>query len=223
MSYLRHLFTVLVVLLFLVPVAIADWDDDFDSYSLGGLHGNGGWVCWENNPAFDAYIVNTLSLSSPNCVEITPTTDIVQEFSETSGQWTATGWNYIPSGSTGCQYYILLNTYSVGGPYDWSLDMEFNSSTGLVSTVEGTASTSIIYDQWVEIKVEINLTTDFQNIYYNGVFLDSFGWSGTGVAEIAALDLFSDGGSSIYWDDCSLIGPGALDQTTWGQIKASVR
>ncbi|MCK4303645.1 MAG: hypothetical protein KAY24_05345 [Candidatus Eisenbacteria sp.] len=225
MNHLHCLFAVFVALLLLVPAAGADWADDFDSYVLGsGLHGQGGWEGWEGDPTWDAYVTDVFSQSAPHSVDITPTSDIVQQFSETSGQWAMTASNYIPSGSTGDQYFILLNTYGAG-IHNWSLDMLFDSSAGMVSTVEGPGTTPIINDQWVEVRVEINLDADTQDIYYNGILLDSLPWAGEGgVTEIAALDLYSNGGSSIYWDDCSLsAAPTPVESTTWGQIKASFR
>ena len=97
--------------------------------------------------------------------------------------------------------------------------MLFDSNVGTVSADEGSAVTTLIFDQWVEVKVEINLDTDTQDVYYNGVFLESLNWSSGGAIAIGCLDLFSPGGTTIYWDDCSLTSVGALEQSTWGQIK----
>ena len=203
----------------------ADWSDNFDSYALGsGLHGQGGWEGWEGNPGADAFVTNLYSQSAPHSVDITPTSDIVHTFSETSGQWVMTAYNYIPSGSAGEQYFILLNTYGVG-VHNWSLDMLFNSTTGIVSTVEGSGTATLIRNRWVEVRVEIDLDANIQNIYYDGTLLDSIPWAGVGgVTDIAALDLFSNGGTSIYWDDISLMGPPTpVEDTSWGAIKGLFR
>ena len=223
MRSLYGLITCLGMLVLFVPAASADWADDFDSYALGsGLHGQGGWAGWDNNPAFDAYTTDVQAYSTPHSAAILPTSDIMHSFSETAGQWTVTGWSYVPSGSTGSQYFILLNTYTHGGPYEWSTQLFFNSATGmLVVENGGTGTTPILNDQWVEVNVEIDLTANTQEIYYNGILIDSLPWMTTGVLEIAALDLFSDGGSTIYWDDLSLIDYTALQRSTWGEIKAS--
>ena len=70
---------------------------------------------------------------------------------------------------------------------------------------------------------EINLDTNVQTLYYNGAVFDTFAWS-TGTMEIAALDLFSNGGSAIFWDDCSLNdGSVAVEPTSWGRIKSSFK
>ena len=223
MKHLVLLLGVTAVLAWLPSPAGADWLEDFDSYALGsGLHGQGGWEGWLGDPTFDAYVTDVYSQSAPHSVDITPTSDIVQPFSETSGQWVMTAFNYIPSGSTGEQYFILLNSYPTTL---WSLQMLFSSATGMVTVVEGTGTTAIINDRWVEVRVEIDLDVDLQNIYYDGVLLDSIPWAGSGgVLEIAALDLFSNAGSSIYWDDISLVGGGTpTEPTTWGSIKSLFR
>lgn len=221
MKNLLHLFVAVVTMVLFVPLASADWQDDFDSYANGsGLHGQGGWECWDNDIAFDAYVTDAQSQSSPHSVSIIPTSDIVQIFSENSGEWIMTASHYIPSSSTGQQYFIMCNTYPALYSEDWSLQLHFDSDAdNMTIEWEGTVVTPIIFDQWVEVKIEIDLNTDTQSIYYNGNFVESVNWSSGGAVAIACLDLFSDGGSTIYWDDCSLVSAGALEQTTWGQIK----
>ena len=218
-------FAALALALCLGSTAQADWADDFDSYAQGsGLHGQGGWEGWLGDPAWDAYVTDAFSQSAPHSVEITPTSDIVQQFAETSGEWIMTGSCYIPSGSFGLQYFILLNTYA--GSQAWSLQIMFDSDAGMLSVAEGTGTTYIVNDQWVEVRVEIDLDSNLQTIYYDGDLLDLIPWVGTGggVQEIGALDLFSNAGSSIYWDDLSLVGAGTpTEKSTWGSIKASYR
>lgn len=214
----------IAALLLLIPAANAEWSDNFDSYALGsGLHGQGGWEGWEGNPAADAYVSDAFAMSTPHSVEITPTSDIVQPFAEAGGQWVLSGYNYIPSGSTGEQYFIVLNTYGVG-VHNWSLQILFDSDAGTVTVAEGTGATAIVNDMWVEVRVEIDLDMNTQDIYYNGMLLDSIPWTSTGAMAIGALDLFSNGGSSIYWDDVSLVGEVTpTNEATWGQIKATFR
>ncbi len=212
----------LAVFAFACPAG-ADWSDNFDSYSTGGLMGQGGWETWESNPAANAYVVTTPHRSAPNSVQITPTTDLVHQFDEASGTWEIKAWQYIPTGAQGDQYFILLNTYTTGGPdYDWSLQMHFNCTTTQFTIEDpGTFVGTILYNQWVEVKVVINLDGGMQSIYYNGTLCETIPWQLTGVNELAALDLYSDGGDNIYYDDLSLVGMGALTPTTWGQIKAN--
>lgn len=221
MKIVNRLLAVCAALLFIVPAASADWSDDFDSYALGsGLIGQGGWEGWEGSPAADAFVTDVQAYSAPHSLECIPTTDIVQEFSEISGEWIMTAYCYIPTASTGLQYFIMLNTYDgVTSTFDWSVQVEFDSDGGTVTDYYSSAVTPIINDQWVQMRVEINLDLNLYDLYYNDTFLASNAWQSTGVNEIAALDIFSNGGSTIFWDDFTLIGVSALEQTTWGHIK----
>ena len=222
MNKITRLMTVCAALLLIVPAASAlDWSDNFDSYALGtGLIGQGGWDGWEGSAAADAFVSDTQSLSAPHSLLSVPTTDIVQEFTETGGDWIMTGYCYIPSGSTGKQYFIMLNTYDGGtSTFDWSVQLEFDSDGGIVTDYYSSSVTALINDSWVQVRAEIHLDINLYDIYYNETFLASNAWQTTGVNEIAALDIFSDGGSDIYWDDLTLIEELALQHTTWGNIK----
>jgi len=56
--------------LFSVARAAAPFEDDFDSYAVGSLDGQGGWGHYANWPQ----VQNTISLSAPNSLEINATT-----------------------------------------------------------------------------------------------------------------------------------------------------
>ncbi len=212
--------TVCAALLLIVPAASADWSDNFDAYALNsGLIGQGGWEGWEGGAAYDAFVTDTQAYTAPHALASIPTTDIVQLIPETSGDWIMTGYCYIPSGSTGKQYFIMLNTYGAG-VHNWSVQLEYDSDGGIVTDYYSSSVTSLINDTWVQVRAEIHLDINVYDLYYNEIFLASNAWQdGSGVNEIAALDIFSDGGSTIYWDDFTLIPENALQHTTWGHIK----
>jgi len=225
MKGFARLLAVCSALLLFVPAANADWSDNFDSYALNsGLDGQGGWAGWEANPAYDAYVTDIQAYSAPHSAGITPTSDIVQEFDGLiTGEWQMNAWHYIPTGSTGMQYYIMLNRYapdSIAGA-NWSIQLEFDTDAGTVTDYYSSASTTMLYDQWVEIQIDILLDQNMCDTYYNGTYLGSWTWhDGTGANAIAAIDLFSDGGSTIYWDDLNLVQTAiTLQHTTWGNIK----
>ena len=191
------------------------WSDDFSSYTLGqfldGDATDGGWNGWDNDPTYGAYVVDTYEHSVPNSVEIVGDSDLVHEYSGyTTGQFTFIAWQYIPSGFVGETAFIMLNTYSVGGDNSWSTQLRFNSDTGFVSSDFDGNELPLGYDQWIEIRVEIDLDADIQDIYYDGDLLVSKSWkdgvTGGGVANIAAVDLFANAASAVYYDSMSLTG-----------------
>lgn len=215
--------SVAVALLALPGITLAmDWSENFDAYPVGPLVPLGDWQYWDCVTNTDARVTDAIALSAPNSAEITPSTDVVQAFTGvTSGQWVISAYNFVPAGSSGEQYFILLNLWDCAGNWDWSLDILFDATAGLVSTVEGTGTTALVYGEWVEVRVEMDFDAGSQSIYYNGGLLDTIAWAGTG---LAALDLFSNGGTSIYWDNLELQGPPtAVESSTWGQIKATFK
>jgi uncharacterized repeat protein (TIGR01451 family) len=190
---------------------LGGWSDNFDSYPTGqNLHGVGGWKGWDNSPAATAFTSAAQALSSPNSVDIVGAADLVHPYTGyTSGAWTYTAWQYIPNTFTGLSYFLLLNTYNDGGPYNWSSQVNFNAATDqVVNDGLSGGALPIVYDQWVEIRVEIDLDADTQDFYYNNQLLYSGTWtgevSGGGAVNIATVDLFANTGTSVFYDDISL-------------------
>jgi hypothetical protein len=191
------------------------WADDFDSYTdgqfLDGDPTDGGWYGWDDDPAFGAFVTSAQALSSPHSVDIVGDTDLVHEYSGyTTGQWTYIAWQYIPEDFVGESAFILLNTYSHGGDKSWSTQLRFNADQGMVISDFDNSELPLILGQWVEIRVEIDLDADIQDIFYDGSLLVSKSWkdgvTGGGVANIAAVDLFANFATSVYYDDISLTG-----------------
>ena len=192
-----------------------DWSDNFDSYPPGSqMHGQGGWKGWFNDPNAGAFLTDTPSLSAPNAVDIVGASDLVHEYSGyTSGLWTYTAWQYVPGSFSGTSYFILLNSYDdAGADMNWSTQVTFDSGSALVSNTGASGGTlPLVTDEWVEIRVEIDLDNDTQTFYYDGQLLYSGTWtdevSGGGALTIEAVDLYANSASSVYYDDLSLIGP----------------
>ncbi|MGH2538358.1 MAG: DUF7507 domain-containing protein [Candidatus Promineifilaceae bacterium] len=204
----------------LVALAAGGWSDDFDSYPTGqDLHGVGGWKGWDNNPAFTAFTSDAQALSAPNSVDIAGPSDLVQEYAGyTTGNWTYTAWQYIPSTMSGLTYFILLNTYNDGGPNNWSVQVNFDAAANLVVNDGASGGTlPLLEDQWVELRVEINLDADTQSFYYGDALLFAGSWtnevSGGGILNINAVDLFANSATSVYYDDMSLAAAGGAPPT----------
>jgi PEP-CTERM motif len=201
--------------------ASAQWSENFDSYTAGtGMNGQGGWTGWGNDAAAAnaAKVSTTFSSSSPNSVRISGTAttpgnycDLVHTYSGyTSGIWSFSAMQYIPSESTsGTTYFILNNAYVNGGDgTHWAGETSFNLGAGtLVDDLnQNSATPRIVRDQWVELRFDINLDANTVNMYYNGTQYSSRTWAvdaGSPVA-IAAVDLYSDVSQNVYYDNISL-------------------
>ncbi len=196
------------------------WSDNFDSYTTGqfldGGPDDGGWKGWDDNPSNGAYVDDEQYISSPNSVEVLNLVDLVHEFEGyNTGIWTFSAWTYIPTGFSGESYFILLDEYVDGGGQDlnhWAIQLRLDSALGKVESEHNGGNTNLIYDQWVEIRVEIDLMADWMELYYNDVILEDKEWTAgvnndyTGNLNIAAVDLFANGASIVYYDDISLEG-----------------
>ncbi len=226
----------LAVALVLVPAAVlAQWNDNFDSYPVGPLVPQGGWIGWNGNAAATLFVVSTVSRSAPNSAEARSTTDCVRTYTGVnSGQWVYSGWALVPQGGTGQHYFILLNTYPASPSNNWSCQVLFDMTANLVSDFDNPNGPTVpmVRNQWAEVRVEINFAIDQQTIYYNGILLNQKSWTaGTapgGALNLAAIDIFSDPAtnpSPVFWDDLVLrqAGATAVEPSSWGQIKANFR
>jgi hypothetical protein len=192
------------------------WTENFDSYATGmQLHGVNGWKGWNDDAAAGALTSATQALSAPNSVDILGASDLIREFTGyDSGTWTFTAHQFIPSGTTGQPYFILLNNYVDLGPTNnWSTQICFDVAAGLVrddvpGDCTGTPTLPIVLDQWVELKVVIDLDLDSQTFSYGGQELYTDTWtghvSGGGILNIDTVDLFANTSSSVFYDDMSL-------------------
>jgi hypothetical protein len=112
----------------------------------------------------------------------------------------------------GQSYFILLSDYADGAGQEnkWAVQMRFDSGSMIVESEFDTVSLPITLDKWSEILVEIDLDADWMEIYFDGDFLLEKAWTstpnndGSGELNIAAVDLFANGATSVFYDDMSL-------------------
>ena len=200
------------------------WSEDFGEYELGsGMHGQGGWKGWDNDSDFDAYVTDAQFRSYPHSVDIADDSDLVHEYDGyTSGKWKYTAWQCIPADFASDNntpfdpgtYFLLLNKYDDGGPYNWSVQYIFDSNDGMCKVSHGDGHDTIdvpyVTDRWVKIEVFIDLDADEVRVHYDGEYLAEYTWTdgiygdGGGALDVAAVDLFANGSSSVYYDDVSL-------------------
>ena len=75
------------------------------------------------------------------------------------------------------------------------------------------------------MRVVIDLTADACRVYYNGAELGTAAnWTagvyggGTGIQNLAALDLYANGSSSVFYDELSVTRPGIGDLNCDGAV-----
>jgi len=203
MNVLRMLVVAVAVASICSTAGAQAFTEDFESYAAGtDLQNVGGWKGWDNTPGASAPVSDAFAYSGANSVEIVPSADLVHEFDIAGGKWVFSTMMYIPSGTSGTSYFILLNSYDDGANQDWSVQTLLDLGAGTLSSYYVAGSQAdIIYDEWIELKLVIDLDENTVDEFYNGVEFASHQWDDTEHDTIGAVDLFGNNASSIYYDD----------------------
>jgi hypothetical protein len=205
------------------------FSDSFDSYAPGafpciggGCSGPNGWSIWYSGGTA-GQIVSGAAHSGTNYLQLAAGSDIVQTGNLTSGQWVLRAYSFIPTGDTGQSYFIVMNAYGSTAVDTWSIEIQFNGSTG--SILDDTSGVcphpappvigTIVRDQWVEVRAEINLDANTYSLFYNGQAIrTNITYTSQGTCSpvltpaIACLDLYSFTSNGARWDSISLQAAG---------------
>ena len=199
----------------------AQWEDDMEGYADGSvLDGQGGWHGWDGNDTPFSVVSSNQAESGLQSVMVGAGADSVHELDGyTTGKWALRTELYVPSSFVGKTYFIVMNAYDDGGPYEWGAQIGFDGDSGDVecNCGSGTQTTvPLVLDQWAEVRLEIDLDGDFVDVYYDGAWIEGYAWStgpfGGGnyqVLGIEAVDLYPDVGghphvSELYFDSFGL-------------------
>ncbi|UCE50302.1 MAG: hypothetical protein JSW47_09085 [Phycisphaerales bacterium] len=204
--------------------------EDFESFDVGAvLHEVAGWEGWYGDAGAAASVSDKYAFSGTKSVEVNSSADAARVFDITEGKWVVTAMQYIPSGTSGVSRFHMQNTYrsgSIGRSVQWS----FSLNDGVIGDdYDPSASASIIYDEWIELKLVIDLDNDLLEQYYNGELFSSRAWVYSGTSRIHTIDLYGNGASTVYYDDIKIAAPlvaygptpadGAVHTATWANIK----
>lgn len=193
--------------------AMAQITEGFE-YPDGPLLGHNGWEVWYSG-GNDGQVVTGAAHGGSKFMQMTVGTDAVHRFNISGGQWDVSVWTFIPTG-TGDAFFIMMNQYGESTTDNWSVQIRLSGDTTLGAVVESqfdSATLPAILDQWVELRLEIDLDADLVNSFYNGQPLGvNLTWSanvsGNGTPTIACIDLYSSSSEGARWDDLSLQAAG---------------
>lgn len=226
MSLLRKSTTLLGAAAFVYCAATASgqvvFEENFDSYTAGdSIHGQGIWSSWDGDPTWESFVTDLYSNSPSNSLDVKLTSDTIGNFSSlgmNAGIWQISVNVYIPSDlvAPNNTFFILLDQYADGGPYDWRVQLQMDPVLGTITADFNAGSTDLVFDQWAPIVVDVDLDNDLHSISYNGtVIVDNQSWTGSmngsGTLNVAATDLFAYDATSVYYDDYKIeyMGSGA--------------
>jgi hypothetical protein len=202
--------------------------DDFENYSLGLICGQagppGGWEEWDGSVDVCGDVSAEQANSGTQSLKIVGSTgsagdDTVQQHQIVGGVWTYSVMTYVPSDATGAAYFLLLAGYPPSEAFNWTTQIRIDADMGIVESEWGTSfNIPLITDQWVELRVEIDMPNDTSDYYYDNVLFDA-GQSWTNRVgslngkTFRATDLYANepptGITGIYWDDIALTSEGA--------------
>ena len=215
---MRKLFIIALVLALPAACTATTWSDDFESYALDSLlAGQGGWAGWDGGAC--AAIAGDDQAIGSQAAELFVYDDLVQEFTGIGGGGQAkfVAWQYLPDDNYGVEgmntFFILMNNYNFDpGPKGWSVQLNFDLTNGLLQD-DMTAAVEdmpIVFNQWVEIKIDIDFDLNTYDAYYGGNVLST----GTrymnpddanNKLKLAALDLWADAGVPVYYDNLKAV------------------
>lgn len=196
-------------------IASAGFFADFETYSPNQrLQGVDGWKGWDNASSVAGLVSSSMAYDSDRSLRISgtaqSTTDAVHEFTgATSGVWTVSAMQYLGAGQSGSTYFILMNKYNDNANNNnafWSTQLRFDLGAGRVYDDYRGGSVALVTNEWVSIRVDIDLTHNTVKHYYNDILISSGTWS-TGSASksaIAAVDLYTGARNDAYYDDFSV-------------------
>ena len=192
-----------------------DWTDGFESYSDGQLLDNvGGWRGWDNASGVVGNCSTEQAHAGTKSIRTDTNDDAIHNFTYNTGTGTIRGWVYLPAATFADDHYFIVNNeYNDGGPYKWCVQLHFDKTGGVggPNTVYDdfrteTNTPAIVFDQWVEIRCEVNIAADTITIFYNNIEVSTgVLFVEQGLHEIQNMDLFSVG-ATVYYDDLSITG-----------------
>jgi hypothetical protein len=207
MNKLRFLWVALAVVSACTAASASTFFDDFEAYAAGSnLHGQAGWKGWDNAAGATGVVSDKYAFSGKNSLEIIGSSDQVYEFKLAGGRYVLTAMQYIPSGTTGTSYFILMSKYQDGGASnEWAVQTEYRTDTKVINTWHGgLAPVDIILDEWVQVKLVIDLVKNTVQEYYGGELIATDTWSASNSGTFAAIDLYGNGAGSVFYDDVKI-------------------
>lgn len=193
------------------------YEDDFESYTLGGYLAaqSDWWTTWSNAPGTneDAIIVNTQSHSPTKSVKVDGVTDLVfLTGTQVSGKYQVDFYYYVPTGFGA--YYNFQRFPSPG--IEWILEVYFsNNGTGFIHAGGQNAATfTYPMNTWFLIHNIIDLDNDVAELYINNILIHTWQWSlssqgAQSIAQFGGINIYAGAPTgqtpSFFFDDLSYI------------------
>lgn len=203
----RRLTGSIAVAALICSTAGAQVNDGFESYADGPLAPQNGWEMWYSGGG-NGDVISTNAHGGSKSLRASAGTDLIKRFNISGGQWDCSFWTYMPQGALDA-YFIMMNQYGDAAIDNWSVQIRFGGIDGMIESQFDGAMVPLLFDQWVEVRLEIDLDGDLVNSFYNGQPLGvNLSWSNNvsagGIPTIGCIDLYSQTADGFLYDDLVL-------------------
>ncbi len=181
------------------------YNDDFESYTVGGFiaaQNSTWWTTWSNNPGSseDGEISTAFANSGTKSVLCdAPTSSTASDLilklgNKTTGKYELKWMMYVETGK--CGYYNIQKTEAPGT--EWAFEIYFRTSGAgeLYAGSETAIAFTYPKDTWFEVKQLIDLDADNIKLYVNGTLVNEWPFSytssaTTGMTQLGGIDFFA--------------------------------
>jgi len=164
-----------------MPLASAQFSDDFESYAVGSeLDGQGGWFAWNGAPSGAAVVTDNLAHEGSQSLQLASGGGSVQALGIESGFWSVRTHVFVPSGHFGVHGLALFNELDLAGTSLKAAELEFDATNDRIECDCGGYDAFVvpmIKDQWVEVGFDVDMAADRGTAYYDGEQLGHWTWS----------------------------------------------
>ncbi len=184
------------------------FSDDFESYTAGSKLGpqSPNWTTWSNGDGGteDVNVVTTAAHSGTKSIYFSSTSatggpsDVVLPFAgpHTQGVFEFKAWFKVPTSKSA--YFNFQAENAIGTT--WAMDCYMNADGSLqINNVATTYITaSYPQNQWFELKVKANLTTNQWEVFVDS---NSVGIFSNATNKIASIDIYPANAAASFWVD----------------------
>ena len=227
-TFLRQIALVAVGALCIgLPAVSGQISEDFDSYAIGDVGGQGAWVDFGGTLSADITAALAHSGTQSLMVSINPAdpnpfdipgygSDVFLDLPAdiTAGQWNLSYWLHVPADFNGIGFGFFSEGPIAEGFFDHGMQLIVDGDpiADLFVYSDGVQSYGLplMRDQWVEVNSMIDLDANTLEVSYNGDELFSGAWDPDALdgdtPTFRGLNLWAQDGSdgAIYFDDINL-------------------
>jgi thiol-disulfide isomerase/thioredoxin len=194
---MKKQFTLISALMLVAGSGMAQFSDDFESYTVGSYLGlsSGPWTTWSGTQGGteDVQITSASAASGTKSIYFSTTSanggpqDVVLNFggAHNTGTFTFSSNIFVQSGKGG--YYNFQANTTIGQV--WALDVYMISNGNLILSNQDQTFLTTTYpnNQWFNLKFEIDLSTNVWEVFIDNVSVGSFANTQN---QIASIDIF---------------------------------